>query len=68
MMTDHQRTSYFNRFLNILEYLLVLLIKYLGTYLEGCRKKSITTPATSGNSFAPKLTYIHYPKIAVKFE
>ena len=29
---------------------------------------SIITPATSGNSFAPKLTYIPNFKIAVKFE
>ena len=31
-------------------------------------EESITTPTISENSFAPKLTYIHNPKIAVKFE
>ena len=30
--------------------------------------KNITTPATSGNSFAPKLTLIHAAKIGVKLE
>ena len=31
-------------------------------------EETITTPATSGNSFTPKLTYIHNSKIPAKFE
>ena len=35
---------------------------------EGLSENSITIRATSDNSFDPKLTYIHYSEIAVKFE
>ena len=42
--------------------------KILGWKSKGLLEESITTPITADNSFAAKLTYIHNPKIAVKFE
>ena len=40
----------------------------LGWKSKGLSEETITTHVTLANSFAPKLPYIHYPKIAVKFE
>ena len=43
------------------------MIHFLDGNLKGLPEKSITTPAKSDNSFAPKLAYIRNLKIIVKF-
>ena len=45
-----------------------IVCKMLGWKSKGLSQENITTPATSDNSFTPKLTYNHNSKIAVKFE
>ena len=40
----------------------------LGRKSKGLSEENITNPATSDNSFTPKLTYNHNSKVAVKFE
>ena len=42
--------------------------KISGWKSKGLSEEIITTPATSDNSFAPKLTYIDNSKTAVKLE
>ena len=67
-MMDDKTVQYFNQFLSIFKYLVALLIKVSDGNLKGFQKKVLPTPATSRNSFIPKLTYIHNSKIAVKLE
>ena len=45
-----------------------IVCKMLGWKSKGLSEENITNPATSDNSFTPKLTYNHNSKVAVKFE
>ena len=69
-MTDHKTICYFNHFLSLLKYLLVLLIKILDGHPKVYQRKvslKVTT-ITPDSSFATKVTIIHILKIAGKFE
>ena len=64
MIVDHKIIQYFMGLSSLLKYT-GSINKWKSKWLS---EECIATPATLDNSFAPKLTYIHSSKIAVKFQ
>ena len=62
-MIGHKIIKYFNQFLSLLKYLLVLLKKIFGWKFKGLSEEIMTAPATPDSGFAPRLSYINKAKI-----